>query len=130
MQITLITNKGDFLRKSEIEYFKNLLIQRKSQILENLRNSSDGIEDMRNSGASDDADYANIASDINLEASLSVSSKIELDDINRALNKIELGTYGICEMCEDDINIARLKIKPQTKFCITCREILEKQKKV
>lgn len=130
MQITLITNKGDFLRKSEIEYFKNLLIQRKSQILENLRNSSDGIEDMRNSGASDDADYANIASDINLEASLSVSSKIELDDINRALNKIELGTYGVCEMCEDDINIARLKIKPQTKFCITCREILEKQKKV
>lgn len=118
------------MRKSEIEHFKNLLLQRKSQILENLRNSSDGIDNIRNSGASDDADYANMVSDINLEASLSVSSKIELSDINRALNKIELGTYGICEMCEDKINVARLKIRPQAKFCITCMEILEKQKKV
>ena len=32
-------------------------------------------------------------------------------------------------MCEDEISIDRLKAKPQARYCITCREIIEKQKK-
>ena len=32
-------------------------------------------------------------------------------------------------MCEDEIDIERLKVKPNAKYCITCREIIEKNNK-
>ena len=35
----------------------------------------------------------------------------------------------ICEMCEEEISMARLRAKPTAKYCIVCREIIEKGKK-
>ena len=43
--------------------------------------------------------------------------------------KIANKTYGICDMCEEEIGIPRLKVKPHAKYCIACREIIEKTAK-
>ena len=42
-----------------------------------------------------------------------------------ALKKIENKTYGICEMCDEEIGIQRLKAKPYAVFCVHCRPIYE-----
>jgi RNA polymerase-binding transcription factor DksA len=42
----------------------------------------------------------------------------ELDDLDRALRKIEEGTYGICEACGKEIPAERLEAVPWTKLCI------------
>lgn len=39
-----------------------------------------------------------------------------------ALRSIENGTYGICTDCEEEIPIERLKVRPQSQMCITCRK--------
>lgn len=49
----------------------------------------------------------------------------ELDEIERALDKIKRDIYGICEMCGDEIHSERLEAKPFARFCIKCREIFE-----
>ena len=49
--------------------------------------------------------------------------------IRQSLQAIEDGSYGICEDCEEPISIERLKARPVTNHCITCkmrREALEK----
>ncbi len=49
--------------------------------------------------------------------------------IKDSLQAIENGTYGICEDCEEPISIERLKARPVTIYCITCksrREAFEK----
>jgi len=51
-----------------------------------------------------------------------------LNQINRGLNKIELGTYGLCNLCEETIDIERLKVTPFAEQCIPCKELLEKQR--
>jgi len=38
----------------------------------------------------------------------------------RALAKLDQGTYGICEGCGERIAPARLEAKPEARFCITC----------
>ena len=50
-------------------------------------------------------------------------------EIDEALEKIANKTYGICDMCEEEIGIPRLKVKPHAKYCIACREIIEKTAK-
>ena len=41
--------------------------------------------------------------------------------IEKCLEAMEEGTYGICESCEEPIAIARLKARPVTSYCITCK---------
>lgn len=45
--------------------------------------------------------------------------------INEALERIEEGTFGICEMCGDDIAIPRLQARPVTTYCINCKTRME-----
>ena len=41
--------------------------------------------------------------------------------IQQALVKIQTGDYGICDMCGEDISIARLRARPVTTLCISCK---------
>ncbi|MGQ3683603.1 MAG: TraR/DksA family transcriptional regulator [Candidatus Loosdrechtia sp.] len=49
------------------------------------------------------------------------SGEQSLRDIDTALEKIEEGSYGICEMCSKKINKERLKALPHAKLCIDCQ---------
>jgi len=64
-----------------------------------------------------------------IEQAISSQQSRELAEIDFSLSKIENGGYGICEMCEEDISFQRLKVKPHAKYCIVCREIIEKSAK-
>jgi DnaK suppressor protein len=41
--------------------------------------------------------------------------------IKKALERFENGTFGICEVCEEEISIERLKARPVTTQCIECK---------
>ncbi len=43
-----------------------------------------------------------------------------LNDVQRALAKLDAGTYGVCERCGSEIGDARLEAMPGTRWCITC----------
>ena len=45
--------------------------------------------------------------------------------INQSLARLEDGTYGVFEMCGEDISINRLKARPVTTFCIACKNKME-----
>ena len=54
----------------------------------------------------------------------------DLKEIERALDKIKKGTYGICEKCGKQISMERLMVKPSAIYCLKCLEEIEsKQKK-
>jgi RNA polymerase-binding protein DksA len=50
------------------------------------------------------------------------NSEAELADVENALDKIEDGTYGICENCNEAIPRARLKALPFARLCIACKQ--------
>ena len=115
------------MKKEELEKFKELLLNRKEQIAKNIEYNSKEIDGLKGTEASDDADHAIISADVAIEEALSKKQQDELKEIEYALFKIENDTYGICEMCEEPIGVERLKVKPQAKYCIVCREIAEKR---
>lgn len=117
------------MNDNDLEFFKKVLSERKAQIEKNIADVNSEMSGLRDSGASDEADIASINADTLIEQSISAQQKAELNEINRALHKIAHGNYGVCEMCEEDIAMARLKVKPHATYCITCREIVEKTAK-
>jgi DnaK suppressor protein len=48
--------------------------------------------------------------------------EVKLKNINLALKKIEQGNYGICEKCKGEIEIERLKLVPEARFCKKCKK--------
>jgi len=56
--------------------------------------------------------------------------RLLLQKIEIALAKIEEGTFGICDLCEEPIEPKRLEARPVAELCIRCKEAQEQQEKV
>jgi len=110
-----------------MEPFKKELLERKKQIEKNLNGTFHEMSEMRALDLSDEADYAAVAVETDIDAAIMEQQRKELAEIELSLDKIRDGSYGICEMCEDEINMERLRVKNFARFCIACREITEKE---
>lgn len=65
----------------------------------------------------------------NVQSQLSSRDKLKLKYIDVALEKIEEGTFGVCESCGDEISEKRITINPMFVNCIGCAEELEAEEK-
>ncbi len=117
------------LTKVELEDFQNKLLDRRVQIDKNLRGTTLELERMRDLELNDEGDYAAASAETIVDSAILVQQRKELNEIELALDKIKKGSFGICEMCEEPIGRARLEVKNFARFCITCREISEKEQK-
>ena len=81
------------------------------------------MEQLRDMDMNDEGDYASVNIDSALDSAIGHQQQVELLEIENSLEKIRTNTFGICEMCEEDISIQRLKVKPQAQYCIECRGI-------
>ena len=75
------------------------------------------------------ADAGSDAYDRDFALSLLSQEQDALYEIDQALKRIELGTYGICEMSNKPIPHARLEAIPFARFTVECQSQLEKQNK-
>lgn len=55
------------------------------------------------------------------DLALSAQARAAVDEIDRALAKMDAGTYGVCERCGKDIPKARLKALPYAALCVACK---------
>ena len=117
------------LTKIELEDFQNKLLDRRVQIEKNLKGTASEMSGMRDLELNDEGDHAAAAAGSVIDSAILMQQRQELNEIELALDKIKQGTYGICEMCEEPIGKPRLEVKNFARYCITCREINEKEAK-
>jgi DnaK suppressor protein len=115
------------LNKIELEHFKKELEEMKLQIQSNLDNSSFEMNTLRDNEPKDEGDHATVERGQSIANTIMDKQVEKLEAIERSLKRIKNGTYGICESCEESINIERLKVKIFADYCILCREIIEKE---
>lgn len=123
-----ITKGMKVASKKQIEELKEILLKRKELIGRNIEESRENIDSLQSSECNDEYDYAEVSSDSFKEGIIANQQLKELEEIEDAIKRIDKGTYGICEMCDEFISIGRLRAKPFAKFCTPCREIYEVEK--
>jgi len=99
----------------DIKKIKKDLEEKKKEIICFLPLSSDN----KNADISD-YDLAHHYQVSEQQNSLSSYNQNILSQINRALEKIEEGTYGICDQCKKEIDIDRLMVIPYANLCMDC----------
>jgi DnaK suppressor protein len=117
------------LNTTELKFFKTSLEERKRKIEINLSTTSIEMNEMRRNELKDEGDHAAMSLETAVDNAILGQQSKELAEIELALGKINNNLYGICEMCEEEINIERLKVKNFARYCITCREVVEKEQK-
>ncbi len=117
------------LAKKKKEYFKNLLAKRLSILLEEANRT---VSIMTDQGESfpDPTDRASMESDRNFELRIRDRERRLIGKIKDALDRIEAGTFGICEECGEDISEQRLSARPVTTLCIECKKKQENEEKL
>lgn len=110
----------------DIAEFEAILLARKQDLLEILALRNANIKDLHANSLTDDSDVISAQIQGELDSLIIEKYTLELAEIEASLQKIIDNTYGICEMCDDTISKERLTIKPHARFCITCRELYEK----
>ena len=94
---------------------------------DNLRSRAEGSE--ASAFGMHQADAGSDAYDRDFALSLLSQEQDALYEIDQALKRIELGTYGVCEMSGKAISHARLEAIPFARFTVECQSQLEKQNK-
>jgi len=72
-------------------------------------------------------DNATEVQDYTKNLSLERDLQKELRGIEEALVKMENGTYGVCNYCGQEIELERLKIRPASNSCVSCKKQLKGQ---
>jgi len=91
--------------------------------------SLDGLE-VPDNNLSDILDRASQISEREFSHHLCSREKLHMRRIERSLQDIEDGVYGLCDQCEDEIAYKRLKARPTARYCIGCKTQLEKMEKL
>jgi DnaK suppressor protein len=116
------------LKKSEIEAFKKRLLEMRQQISKALKVTTEGVKQADESTGYSQHQADQGTDDFDRTISLEVTSREYgiLRQIDRALEKIEESTYGICDITGEDIPIARLNAVPYAVMTVRAQEKLEK----
>jgi DnaK suppressor protein len=112
---------------SELEFIKQSLLIQKSEILN--KNFEFKSQQSTLSKTSDEADAVTQELASNLSIQLHERDRLSLVLIDKALSKFADNTYGMCESCEDAIDVRRLKARPLATLCISCMEDQESSRK-
>lgn len=117
------------MNQEKLEYFKNLLLKKKKEILRRIFEQEKIIKQLKEEGyeiPEELDDYPRM--DYN-ELILSELEDVEvkiLREIDKALERISEGTYGYCEICGNPVEEKRLEAIPWTILCIKPSQEAEK----
>lgn len=108
------------------EQARKVLLAKRVEVVARLRGLDDTftdiVESARDSNQDDEHDTEGVTIAVSRAqvASLASDGRRRLEEIDAALARLEAGTYGRCERCDEQIETARLEARPATTWCIDC----------
>jgi DnaK suppressor protein len=113
-------------RKDAILSLRQVLIKRRDALRKALAGDLSLLKELREQSSGDVVDFALDSAQDEISSQLAEVESRELALIERALETMREGNYGICEGCEKPIPLARLQALPYATTCIECQREAEK----
>jgi DnaK suppressor protein len=110
--------------------YRKLLLEEKQRILNNSKNALQNELAVSTDDLPDETDLAASEVNQNLVFKLRDRERQLLLKIDQALSRIDDGTFGTCEECEEPIEPRRLEARPVSTLCLACKEKEEHREKI
>ncbi|HET7004156.1 MAG TPA: TraR/DksA C4-type zinc finger protein [Candidatus Binatia bacterium] len=116
--------RRDFLKQAS-----EMLEEMKRSLMKEMQGRVKGETEGSKDEGRDTYDLASDERDREINFILNDREREKLHAIDEALQRISDKTYGLCESCEGEIQLGRLKVLPFTRLCVRCQEENEKESK-
>lgn len=116
--------------KVQLEKFRALLNERREALLIQARRTLESDMELSPDDRFDEVDQASSEYMQAFNFRLRGRERFLIEKIELALRKIDRGTFGVCEECDEMISLKRLQARPETPLCIQCKEAQEKEEAV
>ena len=120
MAICLLNFKELLMEQKDFEHFKKILTNQLKELLIHVGDTVSAMTTPREN-LPDPADRATIETDRNFMLLIRDRERQLAVKISKTLLRIENGTFGICDKCEEEIAFKRLEARPVTTQCIDCK---------
>lgn len=125
------------MEKKDLKTFKELLNKKKAEVAKGIEHiANDQLKTSQRDATGDLSAYslhmADMATDnYDREFALNLADNEQkvIHRIDEAIEKVDAGTFGVCEACGKKIAKVRLKVVPYAELCVPCQEIQEKKMK-
>ena len=114
--------------QERLEYFKGLLQDQLDKLIEEALKTVNGMTNLKDNFP-DPSDRAALETDRNFLLRIRDRERKLIEKIKEALERIDNGTFGICEVCSKEIGEERLSARPVTTQCIDCKKKQEAREK-
>jgi DnaK suppressor protein len=106
----------------KLKVFRERLLQKKQEIMEAYNKNKSYGKEADGEATQDIADKAANSYTKEFLFSLSNTERALLHEVDDAIARIEARRYGVCAVCEEDMNTKRLEAVPWARLCLACQE--------
>lgn len=117
------------MNQKDLKRFKKILEDKRKRALSSARKTLAEEATVDTDDLPDEIDLASSEYQQGMVLRLRDREKYLIEKIDRALEKIDRGTFGTCEECSEPITVKRLEVRPETTMCIRCKEEQEKEER-
>lgn len=114
------------MNKRDLERFRKILKRQRDELLGNAKRALSGDIHVDPDDFPDEIDTASSEVSLQFTGRLREREQGLLAKIDAALEKLELGEYGACVSCGEEIGVKRLRARPVAELCIDCKSEQEK----
>jgi DnaK suppressor protein len=104
-----------------LEHFRDLLQNQLDELVKEALKTVNGMTNLKDTFP-DPTDRAALETDRNFLLRIRDRERKLIEKIKEALERIDQGSFGICEVCGKDISEERLMARPVTTLCIDCKK--------
>lgn len=113
--------------KKKLEYFRRILLALREKITGDYERVVESSSEEFGSELPEVIDEAARTMNRRIMLSIGDSNHEMLKLIQEALERIDGGDYGVCQECGENIPVKRLELVPYARYCVKCKERMEKE---
>ena len=117
------------MKKKELKLITEKLKAWKEELVNEATKTVDGMTTEKAQFA-DPTDRASMETDRNFLLRIRDRERKLISKIDKAMERVEDGTFGLCDECGEDIEFKRLEARPVATLCIECKTRQEEEEKI
>jgi DnaK suppressor protein len=114
------------MKREKIQQFRTMLVQQRQALFDEVSSVEENLQEIATDREPELEEAAQAERAARLLDRLDARGKVELEEIDEALARIETGEYGECLSCHEAIAGGRLQALPATAYCRDCAEEIER----
>jgi DnaK suppressor protein len=117
------------MNKKSLDKFKKLLTAERDNLIRKANDTLSRDAALDPNEMPDEIDQASAEYEQSFIFRIRDREKYYLSKVQKALTKIDAGSFGICEACEEPVALKRMEARPVTTLCIRCKEEQEMEER-